>query len=162
MLFDNRDDHRNLLSKLMHYDRVYDNINSITQLDEFVGACLELWERHAPYGIYNVVNVGAITTRRIVELIQQILKPARNLEFWNSDEEFYRCTAKAPRSNCIMDPAKLLAMGVKMLPVEEALRNCLEKWQAAEAPVQYPLTVAQPEIPLTGTPSFEDLFRWRV
>jgi dTDP-4-dehydrorhamnose reductase len=162
MLFDHRDDQRNLLSKLMHYDRVYDSINSITQLDEFVWACLELWESHAAYGIYNVVNVGAITTRRIMELIQQILKPARNLEFWNSDEEFYRCTAKAPRSNCILDPSKLLATGVTMLPVEEALRNCLEEWQAAGTPIEYPLTVDQPETHLTGTPTFEDLFRWRV
>ena len=93
-------------------------------------ACLELWERQASFGIYNVVNPGAVTTRRIVEMIQQILNPARRFEFWENDEEFYRCQAKAPRSNCILDVSKLLSLGVKMRPVEEALEDTLERWHS--------------------------------
>jgi dTDP-4-dehydrorhamnose reductase len=130
MLFNGCDEPRNLLAKLQHYDRVYDNVNSITHLDEFVRACLELWERRAPFGVYNVVNPGAVTTRRIVELIQQILNPDRHFEFWENDEEFYRCQAKTPRSNCILDPSKLLALGVKMRPAEEALEDTLERWHS--------------------------------
>jgi dTDP-4-dehydrorhamnose reductase len=162
MLFSNCDDRRNLLSKLLLYDRVYDTVNSITRLDDFVWACLELWERRAPYGIYNIVNVGTVSTRRIVELIKQILKLERTFKFCKNHEEFYRCSAKTPPSNCILDPAKLLATGVKMPPVEDALRNCLDKWQVAGAPIEYPLTVTQPETPLTGGPSFEDLFPRRL
>ena len=128
MLFNECDEPRNLLTKLQHYERVYDNVNSITHLDDFVRACLELWERQAPFGIYNVVNPGVVTTRRIVEMIQQILNPARRFEFWENDEEFYRCQAKAPRSSCILDTSKLLSRGVKMRPVEEALENTLGRW----------------------------------
>jgi dTDP-4-dehydrorhamnose reductase len=128
MLFNECDEPRNLLAKLQHYERVYNNVNSITHLDEFARACLELWERQAPFGIYNVVNPGAITTRRIVEMIQQILNPAQRFKFWEDDEEFYRCHAKAPRSNCILDPSKLLSLGVKMRPVEKALQDTLERW----------------------------------
>ena len=128
MLFNECDEPRNLLAKLQQYERVYDSINSITHLEEFVRACLELWERQAPFGIYNVVNPGPITTRRIIELIHQILNPARRFEFWENDEEFYRCQAKTPRSSCILDTAKLLSLGVKMRPVEKALANTLERW----------------------------------
>ena len=131
MIFNECDEPRNLLAKLQHYDRVYDNVNSITHLDEFVRACLELWERQAPFGIYNVVNPGAVTTRRIVEMIQHFLKPDRHFEFWENDEEFYRCQAKTPRSSCILDPAKLLSFGVRMRPVEEALEDTLARWHAA-------------------------------
>ena len=139
MIFNECDEDRNLLAKLQHYDRVYDNVNSISHLDDFVRACLELWERQAPYGIYNVVNPGAITTWRIVEMIRQILNPARHFEFWESDEEFYRCQAKAPRSNCILDPAKLLSLGVKMRPVEEALEDALLRWHTAAPPAKFAL-----------------------
>jgi UDP-glucose 4,6-dehydratase len=131
MLFNECDEPRNLIAKLQHYDRVYDNVNSITHLDDFVRACLDLWERQAPFGIYNVVNPGAITTRRIIEMIRQILNPARCFEFWENDEEFYRCQAKAPRSSCILDVSKLLSRGVKMRSVEEALEIALRRWHAA-------------------------------
>jgi UDP-glucose 4,6-dehydratase len=139
MIFNECDEPRNLLSKLQHYDRVYDNVNSISHLDEFVRACLELWERQAPFGIYNVVNPGAVTTRRIVEMIQQFLKPARCFEFWENDEEFYRCQAKTPRSSCILDPAKLLSLGVRMRPVEDALEDTLERWQTASPSAKFAL-----------------------
>jgi UDP-glucose 4,6-dehydratase len=131
MLFNEFNEPRNLLSKLQHYERVYDNLNSISHLDEFVRACLELWERQAPFGIYNVVNPGAIATQRIMEMIQKILKPVRHFSFWENDEEFYRCQAKVPRSNCILDTAKILSLGVKMRPVEEALEDALERWMTA-------------------------------
>jgi len=130
MIFNDCDESRNLLSKLQRYDRVYDNVNSVTHLDDFVRACLELWERQAPFGIYNVVNPGAVTTRWIVETIQQILKPDRHFEFWENDEEFYRCQAKTPRSSCILDASKLLSTGVKMRPAEEAMEAALDRWHA--------------------------------
>jgi UDP-glucose 4,6-dehydratase len=137
MLFNECDEARNMLSKLQHYTRVYDNVNSISHLDEFVRACLELWERQAPFGIYNVVNPGAVTTRRIVEMIQRFLKPDRRFEFWKNDEEFYRCQAKTPRSSCILDASKLLSLGVRMRPVEEALEDALKRWQTTSPSAEF-------------------------
>jgi dTDP-4-dehydrorhamnose reductase len=137
MMFNECDDPRNLLAKLQHYDRVADDMNSISHLDEFVQTCLELWERQAPFGIYNVVNPGAITTRRIVEMIQRILKPVRIFEFWKNDRELYRGQTNLPRSNCILDISKLRSLGVKMRPVEEALEDALERWQTASRPMEF-------------------------
>ena len=127
--FDEFDNARNYLSKVQRYSKVYDNVNSISHRADFVKACLDTWELRAPFGTYNVTNPGFVTTKHVVELIEQHLKPARKFEFWASDEEFYKVAAKTPRSNCVMDTTKLLAAGVKIRGVEEALEHSLKNWQ---------------------------------
>jgi dTDP-4-dehydrorhamnose reductase len=126
--FDEWDSPRNYLSKVQRYSKVYDNVNSVSHRGEFVRACLDLWERRAPFGVYNVTNPGFITTRRVVELVQAVLRPSRSFEFWNNDEEFYRVAAKTPRSNCVLDVSKLLATGVQIRPVEDAIEASLREW----------------------------------
>lgn len=127
--FDEFDNARNYLSKVQRYSKVYDNVNSVSHRADFVKACLDTWELRAPFGIYNVTNPGFVTTKHVVQLIEQYLKPAKKFEFWASDEEFYKVAAKTPRSNCVMDTTKLLATGVKIRGVEEALENSLKNWQ---------------------------------
>jgi dTDP-4-dehydrorhamnose reductase len=127
--FDEFDNSRNYLSKVQRYAKVYDNVNSLSHRGDFVRACLDLWDRRAPFGTYNVTNPGFVTTRQVVALIGKILRPARAFEFWANDEEFYRVAAKAPRSNCVLDVSKLLAAGVTMRPVQEALEDSLRRWQ---------------------------------
>ncbi len=127
--FDEFDGARNYLSKVQRYAKVYDNVNSLSHRADFVCACLDLWERRAPFGIYNVTNPGFITTRQVAALIVKFLKSKRKFEFWENDEEFYKAAAKAPRSNCVLDVSKILATGVKMRPVEEALEDSLKNWK---------------------------------
>jgi len=127
--FDEFDSARNYLSKVQRYEKVYDNVNSISHRGDFVRACLDLWERRAPFGIYNVTNPGFVTTREVVDLVEQILKPAKRFEFWQNDTEFYRKAAKTLRSNCVLDVSKLLATGVKIRPVLEALEDSLRNWK---------------------------------
>ena len=127
--FDEFDNARNYLSKVQRYSKVYDNVNSISHRADFVKACLDTWELRAPFGTYNVTNPGFVTTKHVVELIEKYLKPARKFEFWASDEEFYKVAAKTPRSNCVMDTTKLLAAGVKIRGVEEALEDSLNRWK---------------------------------
>ncbi len=129
--FDEIDHARNYLSKVQRYEKVYDNVNSISHRGDFAKACLDLWQARAPFGIYNVTNPGYITTRQVVEMIQRILKPKRRFEFWASDDEFYRFGAKTPRSNCVMDMKKLLSTGIKLRPVDEALEDVLRNWKPA-------------------------------
>lgn len=128
--FDEFDNARNYLSKVQRYAKVYDNVNSISHRGDYARVCLDLWQRRAAFGIYNVTNPGFITTRQVIELVQKILKPAKRFEFWANDEEFYRTAAKTPRSNCVMDVSKLLAAGVNIRPVTEALEYSLRNWQA--------------------------------
>jgi UDP-glucose 4,6-dehydratase len=126
--FDEYDNPRNYLSKLQRYAKVYDNVNSISHRADFVNACLDLWQQRAPFGTYNITNPGYITSHQVVRMIERILKPARNFEYWKDDAEFYHLAAKTPRSNCVLDVSKLMATGVKIRPVEEALEYSLRKW----------------------------------
>lgn len=127
--FDEIDNSRNYLSKVQRYSKVYDNVNSISHRTDFVRACLDLWEKRAPFGTYNVTNPGFVTTRQVVGLIEKFLKPAKSFEFWESDEEFYRVAAKTPRSNCVLDVSKLAEAGVRIRPVQDALEDSLRNWK---------------------------------
>jgi dTDP-4-dehydrorhamnose reductase len=127
--FDEIDNSRNYLSKVQRYQKVYDNVNSISHREDFVRACLDLRDLRAPFGIYNVTNPGFVTTRQVIHSIERILKPSRRFEFWKDDKEFYRVAAKTPRSNCVMDVSKLLKAGVKIRSVVEALEHSLTHWK---------------------------------
>jgi dTDP-4-dehydrorhamnose reductase len=127
--FDEFNNPRNFLTKLQRYEKVYDNVNSLSHRADFANACLDLWKRRASFGTYNVTNPGFVSAREVVVMIEKILKPNRAFKFWKDDEEFYRHAAKTPRSNCILDVSKLLATGVKMRPVQEALGNSLRNWK---------------------------------
>jgi dTDP-4-dehydrorhamnose reductase len=131
--FDEFDSSKNFLTKIQRYPRVYDNINSLSHRGDFVRACLDSWERRASFGIYNVTNPGYVTTRQVVGLIEKFLRPGRAFEFFASDEEFYQTAAKTPRSNCVLDAAKLQRAGVTLRPVEDALADALKNWRPAAA-----------------------------
>lgn len=136
--FDEIDNPRNYLTKIQRYSKVYDNVNSISHRTDFVHACLDLWERRAPFGTYNITNPGFVTTRQVVELLKKTICRGRTFEFWADDAEFYRVAAKTPRSNCVLDVGKLLAAGVKMRPVREALEAALQRWVPETSSAQKP------------------------
>ena len=129
--FNERDESRNFLSQIQNQTKVYDDVISLSHTNDFVQACLELWKRRAPFGIYNVTNPGSVTTRQVAEMIQHRLKPNGGFEFWQDDPEFDRDGAKKPDTHCLIDTAKLLATGVKIRPVTEALEEALQNWRAA-------------------------------
>jgi UDP-glucose 4,6-dehydratase len=143
LLFDACDHPRNFLSQIQRSAHIHDSVNSLTHRGDFVRACLDLWERCAPFGIYNIVNPGAVSGRQIVEVIRHVFKPVRPFEFWKSDEEFQRSGVKAIRSNCILDSAKILSTGIKIRSVTEAIKDSLETWKLS-APNQNWMQAIQP------------------
>lgn len=128
--FDELDNHRNYLSKIQRYDKVYNNFNSLSHRGDYVKACLDCWFKKVPFGTYNVTNPGYVSTAEVLEMIKNILKPDRKFKFWENDAEFYATGAVAARSNCIMDSGKLLAAEINMRPVSNALHNALKEWKA--------------------------------
>jgi dTDP-4-dehydrorhamnose reductase len=131
--FDEFDGHRNYLSKVQRYPKVYQNWNSISHRGDFAAACFDTWIKKVPAGTYNVVNPGYISTQEVVEQIRSSLRPNWNPTFWQSDDEFYRFGAVAPRSNCILDPSKLVEAGIKIRSLSEALEDALKRWKQAVA-----------------------------
>ncbi len=126
--FNQVDGARNYLSKVMRYENLLDATNSLSQLDDFVSAAWRLFEIDAPKGIYNVTNPGFVTTRRVAEIIRRAGLTQKEFKFFASEEEFMRKAAITPRSNCVLNTDKLLATGVLMRPVEEALEWSVRNW----------------------------------
>lgn len=129
--FNQVDNPRNYLTKLLRYQFLLDAANSISQLDEFVAATLACWEKRVPFGTYNVTNPGQITTREVVGLIKQTGVSSKDFKFFADEAEFMRTTAKTPRSNCVMNSAKLAATGITLTEVHEAVERDLRRWQKA-------------------------------
>lgn len=126
--FDNIESPRNYLTKLIRYENLLEASNSISQLDEFVAATFDCWEKSVPFGTYNVTNPGYVTTREVVELIKESGLSTKTFNFFKDESEFMAKAAKTPRSNCIMSSEKLAAAGIQMTPVKEAIRQALSSW----------------------------------
>ncbi len=115
----------------MRYPRLLEATTSISELDEFVEATLSCWTKRVPFGTYNVTNPGRVTTREVVELIRRSGVCNKDFAFFPSEAEFMRTAAKAPRSNCVMDPSKLAGVGIRLTGVHEALERDLRAWKKA-------------------------------
>ena len=131
--FNEVDNPRNYLTKLLRYNTLLEAANSISQLEEFVAATFACWEKRVPFGIYNVTNPGQVTTREVVDLIKKSGVSNKNFQFFTDEAEFMRTAAKTPRSNCVMTSAKLAATGIVMTEVHEAIERDLRRWVKAAA-----------------------------
>tara|TARA_R100000008_G_C3582873_1_gene169847 strand:- start:1837 stop:2688 length:852 start_codon:yes stop_codon:yes gene_type:complete len=130
MPFDEEDSDRNYLSKLRNYEKLFSKENSLSHRTDFVKACLSLLEKEAPFGIYNVVNSGHITARRVCELFDEYLPSSSAFQFFDDEDQFYKETGCMKRSNCILSNQKLLDAGVEMRSVEEAIIDSLKNWKS--------------------------------
>jgi dTDP-4-dehydrorhamnose reductase len=127
---------RNYLTKLQEYETLLDATNSISQLDEFVRAAWQCWDKLVDPGIYNVTNPGAITTRQVGEMIRTHLLPSKDFRFFADENEFMQSAAKTPRSNCVLDSSKLSRAGIRLTPVVDAVEQALQNWTPSVAPLQ--------------------------
>jgi dTDP-4-dehydrorhamnose reductase len=117
--FDERDEPCNHLWQLRRQANPVNAIDSLTHLGDFARVSVELWEREAPFGIYNVANPGAVTTRRIVELMGG-RQAGSESEAWK-EEAIPAPDPAIPQSHCILDVSRVLCTGIRIRPIEEAL-----------------------------------------
>jgi dTDP-4-dehydrorhamnose reductase len=122
---------RNYLTKLIRYPTLLEATNSISQLEEFVAATFACWEKRIPFGLYNVTNPGQVTTHEVVEIIKKTGVSNKAFTFFKDESDFMQKAAKTPRSNCVMDSSKLAAAGIRLTEVHEAVERDLRRWQRA-------------------------------
>ena len=123
--FDEQASPRNYLTKCLSYDQLIDVENSISHRGDFVSACLDLMEKEAPFGIYNVCNPGAVTTRQVAEMLSTRF-PEKKFDFF-ADYESFESETVAARSNCTLNTDKLLKY-VDIRTAEEALISSIDKY----------------------------------
>ena len=118
---------RNYLQKLLHYSSLLEAENSISHIDDYINSCLSSFTQECEPGIYNLTNVGAITTRQVVEWMKEEGVTDKEFNFFENEEDFMAKAAITPRSNCVMDTSKAERNGIALRPVEEAVRDSLRK-----------------------------------
>ena len=125
--FEENNNPRNYISKMMNYEELLQSENSISNKQEFVNACIEMITKRVPYGIYNITNTGYITTNSLVEKLKNTISKNKTFTLIN-ESEFYKRWSNTPRSNCVMDNSKLLSTGIKMRTADESIDYCLKNW----------------------------------
>ena len=130
MPFDEFDNRRNYISKIISYDKALDATNSLTHIGDFLRTCHGMLEQGAPYGTYNIVNDGSITTRDIVSKVKKVLDIDKKFSFFKSHKAFLE-TVDTPRSNCVLKCDKVNSLiGVsKMRDVNIAIDDTLDNWR---------------------------------
>jgi dTDP-4-dehydrorhamnose reductase len=123
--FNERNEPCNLLGRLDYSG--LSGLNSLSHLEDCVRACLDLREYRAPFGIYNVVNPGAIDVGVISQQLQRRRKLTR---FASTPIISQRATRNSP-TNCVLDASKLLKAGVKIRPLDEAIEDSLDRWESS-------------------------------
>ena len=129
--FNEVDNPRNYLTKLLRYPTLLEATNAISQLDEFCAATFACWEQRIPFGTYNVTNPGRVTTHEIVALIKQTGVAQKDFVFFQDEADFMSKAAKTPRSNCVLDSGKLARAGIVLTEVHAAVERDLRRWRKA-------------------------------
>jgi dTDP-4-dehydrorhamnose reductase len=115
--FDNEDSDRNYLSKLITLENVWVQKNSACHRQDFVKACLDLLDRGAPFGTYNMTNPGVLDVTKVVAAMISRGITKREPNFIEKKD-----------GECQLSCAKLLSTGVKIRDVYEAVDESLSKW----------------------------------
>lgn len=124
--FDEHASPRNYITKLLSYDNLLDARNSISHRGDFAKYVIELILQKVPYGIYNITNAGSITTKEVISLIQEYIKPEKHFKFFSNLDTFMQ-EVTAPRSNCVLDTSKV-EQYIKVRSAKDALIDALSNY----------------------------------
>jgi dTDP-4-dehydrorhamnose reductase len=127
--FENTANPRNYLQKVMSYSKLLNAENSLSNLHEFVAACVDSFRLKIPYGIYNLTNPGSVWTSDVVQMIKQKGVSSKAFEFFHDEAEFMKQAAKTPRSNCVLDSSKAISVGLRFRPVDQAIDESISHWK---------------------------------
>ena len=109
---------RNFVTKILKYDRIVNIPNSMTVLPELLPLSVDMAERGLT-GIMNFTNPGAISHNEIMELYKSYVDPT--LTWSNFTLEEQAAVIVAPRSNNLLDTARIESEFPSLLPIRESL-----------------------------------------
>ncbi|MFA5311324.1 MAG: sugar nucleotide-binding protein [Candidatus Omnitrophota bacterium] len=111
---------KNLLDKLLKYNKVIDIPNSVTYIPDFVKAVKHLLKLNAR-GVYNVVNKGGL---RYPKLMQAYQKYFSGYKYKVIPLEKLGLV----RTNLLLSTSKLSRSGFKVRHINSVLKECIKTW----------------------------------
>lgn len=101
---------KNYFSKLLNYDTLINELNSVTSLNDFDEFVVRFISAKPGYGIYNVVNPEPVKAEEVVEIL-------KDNKIINSKWRFIELkdlNTKANRSNCVLTTDKIKDLGLQL------------------------------------------------
>lgn len=120
----------NLINKLANYPKIIDVENSVTIVDDMIDVFHQLLSKKAE-GIFHVTNPGTMKHRELMGLYKEFVDPSHENEWISNDELVAQGLATKGRSNNFLASENLSKVGIQMRPVQEALRETMEKFAKA-------------------------------
>ena len=119
-----KDHPRNLLSKLIKYQRVVEEPNSMTFMEDLMNA-IDFSIKNETNGIYHIASSIPLTHSVLLDEYCKY-KPSHKYEKI-SVEELNKIT-KEPRSNCILSIDKAIKRGFGFFDTQDLVRSCVKKF----------------------------------
>ena len=101
---------KNYFSKLLNYDTLINELNSVTSLNDFDEFVVRFINTKPEYGIYNVVNPEPVKAEEVIEIL-------KDNKIVNSKWRFIELkdlNTKANRSNCVLTTDKIKDLGLQL------------------------------------------------
>ena len=115
---------RNLLSKLIKYNKVLDEPNSMTFVDDLIAAIDFVIDRDLR-GIYHVASPTPLTHPMLLE---EYRKHVPNHKYQRISKDELNKLVIAPRSNCILDVSKIMKAGFQFGDTDVRMRECIRNY----------------------------------
>ena len=116
---------KNYLFKLINYDNITSNQNSITCVDDllvFVDKFTDLSDKLPQTGIYNVVNTGSVDNFTVLDMLKERGISNKKWKFISELE----LNLKAKRSNCIISTEKIKLLNLELPSVTISLKKSID------------------------------------
>ncbi len=117
---------KNVIDKLLKYERVASIPNSFTIVEDFIPASYQLIEQQEK-GIFNMTNVGWMDHKFLMEKYREIVDSTKTFEYM--DEAGLAAVTCAARSNCILDTDKREKLKISMPDIKERIPAILEAYK---------------------------------
>lgn len=115
---------KNYLYKLLNYNNLISQQNSITNVDDLVSFVYKFIEKKRLLGIYNVTNKGSIDAQTVTELLKENGLENPNWKFVSVEDANF----KVGRSNCKLDTSKSEELGLGLPPVKESIEKAIKEY----------------------------------
>lgn len=121
---------KNYLWKLLNYDNLISQQNSITNVDDLVNfvykfiSCCSFKDK-PPLGIYNVTNTGSIDAKTVTEILKENGLGNPNWSFVSVEDANF----KVGRSNCKLDTSKIENLGLGLPSVKDSIEKAIKEYK---------------------------------
>lgn len=113
---------RNFITKITTYKKVVNIPNSMTVLHDLLPVLVDLMNRGIT-GPLNFVNPGPVSHNEILQLYKEIVDPSFTWENFTVEEQ--KEVLLSGRSNCALDPSRLMMLAPQVKSSHQAIRECM-------------------------------------